>query len=214
MRIASKSIVDGQPIDPRHAFGKPDPVDRATLSDNISPHLTWQELPAGTKSLVLVMVDPSAPSVRDDVNQPDRTVPRSLARANFYHWVVVDIDPNVSEFPEGAFSSEPVVGGKPSPDGPFGTRCGLNDYSGFLADDPKLAGRYHGYDGPFPPWNDELTHEYTLTVYATDLERTPVEGSFTGPEVLAAIEGHVLDSASLHGSYRIAPEYIGNSGQL
>lgn len=211
MRVSSDSIRDGQTIDPRFALGKADPVDRATFSDNVSPRVAWQDLPVGTRSLVLIMVDPSAPAVRDDVNQPGRTVALEVPRSDFYHWVVIDIDPNLPGFREGEFSTEPVVGGKPGPAGPAGTRCGLNDYTGFLADNPQMVGRYHGYDGPFPPWNDELTHEYVLTVYATDLDRVPVEGSFTGPDVLAAIDGHVLDFASLTWYYRIAPEGTGRA---
>ncbi len=213
MEVSSDSIQDGQTIDSRFALGKPDPVDRATLSDDISPQVSWRDLPVGTKSLALIMVDPAAPAVRDDVNQPDRTVPRDLARTDFFHWVVIDIDPELSEFREGEFSTEPVIGGKPGPAGPLGTRCGLNDYTRFLAENPQMAGMYHGYDGPFPPWNDELTHDYVLTVYATDLDRVPVGGSFTGPDVLAAIGGHVLDSASLTWYYRIAPEGIGGAGE-
>ena len=68
-----------------------------------------------------------------------------------------------------------------------------------------MEGTYHGYDGPCPPWNDSLIHHYVFTVYATDLERCPVDGGFGGPDVLAAIEGHVLAKASLTGTYTLNP---------
>jgi hypothetical protein len=64
-----------------------------------------------------------------------------------------------------------------------------------------MEGQYFGYDGPCPPWNDTIVHHYWFTVYALDLPRCPVEGVVTGPEVLAAIEGHVLAKAAIMGTY-------------
>jgi hypothetical protein len=68
-----------------------------------------------------------------------------------------------------------------------------------------MAGRYFGYDGPCPPWNDSIVHHYLFTLYALDVEHCPVAGDFTGPEVLAAIAGHVLDQASLTVTYSLNP---------
>jgi hypothetical protein len=68
-----------------------------------------------------------------------------------------------------------------------------------------MAGNYFGYDGPCPPWNDEIIHHYHFTLYATGLEKCPVQGTFTGPDVLSAIAGHVLATASLVGTYAIYP---------
>jgi phosphatidylethanolamine-binding protein (PEBP) family uncharacterized protein len=42
-------------------------------------------------------------------------------------------------------------------------------------------------------------------LYATDLERCPVEGAFTGQQVRAALEGHVLAEARLTGTYTLNP---------
>jgi hypothetical protein len=69
-----------------------------------------------------------------------------------------------------------------------------------------MAGEYFGYDGPCPPWNDEIVHRYHFTVYALDLDRCPVEGTFTGPDVLKAVEGHVLGEGSMVGTYAIYPK--------
>ena len=69
-----------------------------------------------------------------------------------------------------------------------------------------MKGPYLGYDGPCPPWNDELLHHYNFELYATDLARCPVEGAFTGQEVKAAITGHVLAEARLTGTYSLNPE--------
>ena len=32
-----------------------------------------------------------------------------------------------------------------------------------------MFGDYYGYDGPCPPWNDELVHRYVFTLYALDV---------------------------------------------
>ena len=34
-----------------------------------------------------------------------------------------------------------------------------------------MFGDYYGYDGPCPPWNDELVHRYVFTLYALDVPR-------------------------------------------
>jgi phosphatidylethanolamine-binding protein (PEBP) family uncharacterized protein len=69
-----------------------------------------------------------------------------------------------------------------------------------------MSGTYLGYDGPCPPWNDSIAHHYHFVIYATDLDRCPVEGSFGGQDVRAAIEGHVLAEARLTGVYWLNPD--------
>ena len=84
---------------------------------------------------------------------------------------------------------------KRNPKGPPGSRQGLNEYTGFMAADPAMAGDYYGYDGPCSPWNDERIHHYHFTLYATDLERCPVSGRFSGAEVLKMIAVTVSSGA-------------------
>jgi len=68
-----------------------------------------------------------------------------------------------------------------------------------------MAGAYFGYDGPCPPWNDAIVHRYVFTLYALDIASVPLDGEFTGQQVRAAIDGHVLDQASFSGSYTLNP---------
>ena len=82
-------------------------------------------------------------------------------------------------------------------------RQGINDYTGWFAGDPAMAGNYFGYDGPFPPWNDSLIHHYVFTLYALDVARTPIEGRFTGAEVREATSRHVLGAATHSGTYTL-----------
>lgn len=73
------------------AFGHNEqiPVRFTADGEEISPPLSWTELPEGTRSLALVCEDPDAP----DPANPKRT---------FTHWVVFNIPPDVLELDTGA----------------------------------------------------------------------------------------------------------------
>jgi Raf kinase inhibitor-like YbhB/YbcL family protein len=122
---------------------------------------------------------------------------------------MIDIPTDVTELATGECCEGVTPKGKQNPPGPAGARQGLNDYTNFLAGDPDMAGNYFGYDGPCPPWNDERLHHYAFTVYALDTERLDLPESFTGHDVVEAIEGHVLDRASITGSYTLNPAVSG-----
>jgi Raf kinase inhibitor-like YbhB/YbcL family protein len=68
-----------------------------------APPLAWRDVPAGARSLALIVDDPDAP----DPAKPQRT---------WVHWVVVDIPPAAQGLPEG---------GKPLP---AGARDGTHDW--------------------------------------------------------------------------------------
>lgn len=72
---------------------------------NVSPPLSWTDVPDGTRSLALVVDDPDAP----DPRAPRRT---------WVHWVVYNLPPDVGALPEAAAA----VGL------PAGAREGLNDW--------------------------------------------------------------------------------------
>lgn len=203
MRLISESWPDGGYIPERFAAGRLDADGRTAFSSNVNPHLTWSEVPLSARSLVLICQDPDAPSSGVDVNQSDREVPADLARADFFHWVLIDLPPVLREIRAGEFSDGFVVGGKSGPSTLHGARHGLNDYTSWFAGDPNHAGQYFGYDGPFPPFNDARVHRYLFMLYALDVERCPVDGIFTGPQVLEAMRGHVLAQACLTGLYTL-----------
>jgi Raf kinase inhibitor-like YbhB/YbcL family protein len=207
MQLSSSSFSDGQAIPGDFAFCIPDPDTHATFAPNRSPALTWDGPPEGTRTYVLVCHDPDVPTKPDDVNQEGREVPPDLPRTNFYHWVLVDLPTHVGSIADGEVSNGVTERGKP-PTGPYGARPGVNNYTDWFSGDPHMEGIYHGYDGPCPPWNDSLVHHYVFTVFATDLERCPVDGDFGGPDVLAAIDGHVLAEASITGTYTLNPRLM------
>ena len=209
MQLRIEGIDDGQAIPVRFAFGVPDAEAHVALGANRNPAVTWSDLPPGTRSLVLICVDSDVPTRPDDVNQEGREVPATLPRANFYHWVMVDLAPDAGPIAEGACCDGVTAAGKQSPAGPAGSRQGKNDYTAWFEGDPDMGGDYLGYDGPCPPWNDSIVHHYHFVLYATDLERCPVEGRFTGPEVEAAMAGHVLAETRVTGTYTLNPSLGG-----
>lgn len=203
MKLWSNSFGNDTPIPGEFAFAVTDPASHVALSTNRNPHLAWGELPAGTKSLALVCVDPDVPSVGDDVNQAGRSIPNDLPRVDFFHWVLVDLLPGLHEIQAGEYSHEVTARGKPGPELPNGARQGINDYTGWFAGDDAMAGDYYGYDGPCPPWNDERIHRYVFTLYALDVPHLGVHGKFDGARALQAMVGHILGQASITGFYSL-----------
>lgn len=206
MKLTSNSFEHGARIPERHAFGKHDPETHIALTDNESPALAWSGAPPEAKSFVLLCHDPDAPSKPDDVNKEGCTVPASLPRVDFTHLVLVDIPAARTSLAAGELSKGVTPRGKSSEDAPEGMRQGVNDYTGWFAGDADMGGTYHGYDGPCPPWNDEILHHYHFTLLALDVAKCPVAGELTRASVLGAVEGHVLAEATLTGTYAINPD--------
>jgi Raf kinase inhibitor-like YbhB/YbcL family protein len=205
MELSSQSFCDGQKIPAEFAFAIPDPVQHVALSQNRNPHLSWQNAPHGPQSFAIICCDPDVPSKGDDVNQEGRSVPAALPRVDFFHWVLIDLPADCHTVAAGEFSNGVTPRGKSGPASTHGARQGINDYTGWFAGDHDMRGDYYGYDGPCPPWNDELPHRYVFTVFALDLTKLPLTGRFTGQEVRNAMAGHILAQASITGIYYLNP---------
>lgn len=205
MRLTSTSLADGQKIPGELAFCIPDPAHHVCLGKNRNPQLAWSEVPEGTQSFAIICHDPDVPSKGDDVNQEGRTVPASLPRVDFFHWVLFDLPAELREIKAGEFSSDVVPRGKAGPQAPHGARQGINSYTDWFAGDNDMRGDYYGYDGPCPPWNDELVHHYVFTLYALDIASLAINGRATGPQVREALKGHVLAEAKLTVVYSLNP---------
>lgn len=202
MKLESNAWADAGPIPERYAAGRLDAATTVAFAENVSPPLAWSDVPPGTRSFALVCHDPDVPSRPDDVNQPGREVPESLPRRDFFHWVLVDLPAATTQLCEGEFSRGFTAHGK-GPETPHGARQGINDYTDWFAADPERQGDYHGYDGPFPPFNDARMHRYVFTLYALDIARLPLAGRFGGAEVRRAVQGHLLAQAAFSGTYTL-----------
>ena len=71
--------------------------------EDLSPPLSWAGLPAGTKSLALIVDDPDA---------PDHKAPKMV----YVHWVLYNIPPDAAGLAEASAAA------------PAGARDGLNDW--------------------------------------------------------------------------------------
>ncbi len=89
------------------AFGHQSEIPKQYSCDgqDVSPALSWSNVPKTTKSLVLIVDDPDA---------PDPTAPKFT----WVHWVLYNIDPTIEGLPENAMSN----------DLPSGTLEGKNDW--------------------------------------------------------------------------------------
>lgn len=90
---------------PAFAHGAVIPATYTCEGKDRSPPLAWSGLPAGTKSLALIVDDPDAP----DPNAPKRT---------WVHWVLYNLPPAEGGLPEAVADSAL----------PPGTGQGLNDW--------------------------------------------------------------------------------------
>ncbi len=207
MQLTSTSFENGATIPGEFAFAVPDPRTHLRLSDNRNPQFAWSDVPAGTRSFVLICHDPDVPSRGDDVNQEGRTVPAELPRVDFQHWLLLDIPAATRTIAAGSQSNAVTPRGKPGPAAPGGLRHGINSYTQWFAADPQMQGDYYGYDGPCPPWNDALIHRYVFTLYALGVPTLQVEGALSAEAVLAALaKAPVLATARLFGRYSLNPQ--------
>jgi len=206
MKLISNSFADGERIPGDFAFCIPHADHHVCLGKNLNPHLAWSDIPAGTKSFAIICHDPDVPSIGDDVNQEGKTIPASLPRVDFFHWVLIDLPPTITEIAAGEFSKDVTPRGKPGPQSLHGSRQGINNYTDWFASDNDMRGDYYGYDGPCPPWNDEIVHRYVFRVYALDVAQLSVTGKFGGGDVRASLDRHALRSASLTGIYSLNPQ--------
>ncbi|MET0423503.1 MAG: YbhB/YbcL family Raf kinase inhibitor-like protein [Actinoplanes sp.] len=78
--VSSTDVSDGAPMKPAQASGV-----FGAGGDDVSPQLSWSGFPAGTKSFVITVYDPTAPT-----------------GSGFWHWAVADIPATVTQLPTGA----------------------------------------------------------------------------------------------------------------
>ncbi len=122
--------------------------------------------------LVFRDVPPMAKSLALVMEDPDAPDPRA-PRMVWVHWLLFNLPPDIGFLPEGLRLL------------PSGAGQGLNDW------------RRTGYGGPCPPIG---RHRYVFRLYALDIRleklREPAR-----PELMRAMQGHILEQAVLIGRY-------------
>jgi len=108
----------------------------------------------------------------DDPDAPDPAAPKMT----YVHWVLYNLPIDVDGLPEGTAQA----------DLPAGTLEGLNDW------------QRTGYGGPCPPIG---RHRYYFKLYALDVVLDDLAEP-TKAQLLAAMEGHVLEQAQVVGTYQ------------
>ena len=131
---------------------------------NRSPALQWQGAPEGTKSFALTLYDPDAPT-----------------GSGFWHWILYDIDPSVTELAAGLGSTDATGLGA------SGTQA-TNDYGAT------------GYGGPCPP-KGFPTHRYIFTVHALGVPKLELPVNASNAVVRFIIHQNTLAMATLTGVY-------------
>lgn len=206
LTLESTSIADREPIPEEHAVAVPTPDGRAAMTGrDRSPHLRWSGEPEGTRSFAISVVDPDVPADRTRMGIEGLSLGDDEARVRFAHWLVADIPADVHEVPEGADGDGFVAHGKEPGPTSVGGVSGANGYVGLFEGNPDLEGTYGGWDGPFPPWNDEHVHRYITTVYALGVESVGLTAGFTLDAFETAIEGRVLDRVEIVPTYTLNP---------
>jgi Raf kinase inhibitor-like YbhB/YbcL family protein len=207
LSVHSTSVAHDEAIPEAHAVATPTPEGRAEMAGrNVSPHLAWSGEPEGTRSFAISVVDPDVPADRTRMGVEGLPLGDDEPRVEFAHWLLVDIPADVHDLAEGAGGDRFVAHGKdPAASGVAGGVSGQNGYRGLFEGNAELEGTYGGWDGPFPPWNDEHVHHYVTTVYALDTDSVGLEPGFTLGEFRAAIDGHVLEAGEIVPTYTLNP---------
>lgn len=204
MHLTTQSFPQGQPIPGEFAMGLP-----SGFGGNRNPQLAWNDVPAGTRSFALLCIDPDVPTVAELVGRQDVEIPLEQPRTEFVHWVIADIPADLREIAAGSCSDGITARGKATPAGPAGARQGLNSYTQWFAGDAQMGGDYFGYDGPYPPFNDQRVHRYFFRLFALDVATLPLPARFGAGDVLNAMQGHVLAEASVWDTYTLNPKLRG-----
>lgn len=198
LTVTVKGIADGARIPAKYAYCIATEKEKSGKGQNISPEISWSKGPEGTKSYAILMIDPDVPTVFDDAGKEGKTLAKDMPRQDFYHWIALNIPADVQSIGEGL--------GKPVSKTQTPWISGINDYPKFMKITESLstAGRFAGYDGPCPPWNDERVHHYHFKVYA--LNRVlDVPVNIHGKEAAELIQSNILAEGEAVGTYALNP---------
>ena len=150
------------------------PVRFTQAGEQVSPELKWSNVPAGTQSFVVNMLDPDVSIQRGTETQP--------------HWIVWNIPGTATGMPEGV---------KPGGDLPDGSHQ-------ISASGPQYRGPGAGANGPLHHYTFEVYALDVAKLDVTASTATaPVTAALeTRAAVMKAIQGHVLGKAVYVGLFK------------
>ena len=132
---------------------------------NQSPQLSWANAPAGTKSFAVTMYDPDAPT-----------------GSGWWHWVVFDINANVSELVTNAGNLAANLA-------PKGAIQSLTNFGAA------------GFGGPCPPQGHGI-HQYIITVHALKTDKLGLDATANPAVVGYYLWQNTLAKASIVTYYQ------------
>ncbi len=164
----------------------PIPIKYTCLGQEVSPPLSVKNIPAGAKSLVVIVDDPDAKVTVKKPIPPAKTTAKKGSHKKrvpsappamesvqvdscFLHWLVWNIDVDGGEIPEGFKNPDEGLNGMKLP----------------------------GYKGMCPPTG---AHHYHFKVYALDTKLN-ISKTSTKEEVEKVMEGHILGWGELVGIF-------------
>ena len=153
--------------------GGPIPARYTQAGEQVSPELKWTNVPAGTQSFVVNMLDPDVAIQRGTETQP--------------HWIVWNIPGTATGLPEGI---------KPGAELPDGSRQ-------ISASGPQYRGPGAAANGPMHHYTLEVYALDTRIDVAPSTAAQPVPAAVeTRAAVMKAMQGHVLGKAVYVGLFR------------
>ncbi len=158
LTLTSTSFSEGDHLADQHLLSEP--FGFGCSGGNESPALAWADAPDATRSFALTCYDPDAPT-----------------GSGFWHWILVNLPPDVTALPAGAGTGPSRrPGGFPV----------VNDYG------------TDGYGGPCPPEGDP-PHRYLFTVHAVGVDALPVTAATPQAVVRFLLHADTIATATLTG---------------
>ena len=140
---------------------------------NISPEISWVQVPLKTETLALIVTDPDA--------------------QDFVHWIVFNIPPERTLLPKGFKTTNESYKDL--------TKLQIADLKKEYATIPQGVNGFGtiGYAGPCPPVGKP--HRSVFTLYALDTRLKLTDGANVD-EVRKAMNGHIVDQDEMVGFYQ------------
>lgn len=161
MTLTSPTVTNGESLTKAQVFNS-----WGCTGEDISPKLTWSNIPEGAKSFAVTMYDPDAPT-----------------GSGWWHWMVINIPAKVHtlEAHAGNVSNEFLPAGAAQVTNDFGVKA---------------------FGGACPP-EGAAPHNYTITVYALDVEHIDLPAN-----AMPAYGGYLIHQHAIAEGKLVAPSSL------